>query len=150
VVYLKKFYVPTTPQTALSGGFKFNYKYWFFDINGNYYDNAWLDFNPERRTQLAIAGLGPNDPLIKTITEQQELKGGFTLDASLGKSFRIQNKVYLNVNFSVTNIFNNTNVQSGGFEQNRFDFETKDIDKFPPKYYYYYGRTFYLNIGIRI
>ncbi|MCK9204855.1 MAG: carboxypeptidase regulatory-like domain-containing protein [Bacteroidales bacterium] len=150
VVYLKNFYVPTTPQTALSGGFKFNYKYWFFDINGNYYDNAWLDFNPERRTQLAIAGLGPNDPLIKTITEQQELKGGFTLDASLGKSFRIQNKVYLNVNFSVTNIFNNTNVQSGGFEQNRFDFETKDIDKFPPKYYYYYGRTFYLNIGIRI
>jgi len=149
-VYLKNFYVPTTPQTALSAGLKFNYKYWFFDVNGNFYDNGWLDFNPERRTQLAIKGLGPEDPLIKTITEQQELKGGFTLDASLGKSFRIKSKVYLNVNFSVTNILNNTNIQSGGFEQNRFDFETKDISKFPPKYYYYYGRTFYLNIGIRI
>ena len=149
-VYLKNFYVPTTPQTALSAGLKFNYKYWFFDVNGNFYDNGWLDFNPERRTQLAIKGLGPEDPLIKTITEQQELKGGFTLDASLGKSFRIKSKVYLNVNFSVTNILNNTNIQSGGFEQNRFDFDTKDISKFPPKYYYYYGRTFYLNIGIRI
>lgn len=149
-VYLKNFYVPTTPQTALSGGFKFNYKYWFFDINANYYDNGWLDFNPERRTQLAIKGLGPDDPLIKEITQQQKLKGGFTLDASLGKSFRIKKTVFLNVNFSMTNILNNTDIQSGGFEQNRFDFETKDISKFPPKYYYYYGRTFYLNIGIRI
>jgi len=149
-IYLKNFYVPSTPQTALSGGLKFNYKFWFAEANINYYDNNWLDFNPERRTSQALDGLGPDDPLIKQITEEQKLNGGMTLDASLGKSFLIKKKVYLNLNFSVNNILNNKDIQSGGYEQNRFDYETHDISKFPPKYYYSFGRTFFLNISIRI
>ena len=150
IIYLKNFFVPGTPQTALSGGLKFNYKFWFVDINANYYDNNWLDFNPERRTQEAIDGLGPGDPLILEITREQKLAGGFTLDASIGKSFLIKQKVYINLNFSMTNILNNKNIQSGGYEQNRFDYETKKLDKFPPKYYYYFGRTFFFNISVRI
>jgi len=149
-IYIKNFFVPSTPQTALSGGLKFNYRFWFADVNVNYYDNSWLDFNPERRTSQAIEGLGENDPLIKTITEQQKLQGGMTLDASLGKSFLIAKKVYLNLNLSVTNILNNQSIQSGGYEQNRFDFEAHDVNKFPPKYYYYFGRTFFINVSVRI
>jgi hypothetical protein len=150
IAYLKNFYVPTTPQTALSGGVKFNYKFWWVDVNANYYDNSWLDFNPERRTVEAIANLGPGDPKIAEITQQQKLKGGFTLDGSIGKSFRIiDKKVYININASVTNILNNKNIQSGGYEQNRFDFATQDINKFPPKYYYYFGRTYFINISVR-
>jgi hypothetical protein len=147
--YLKNFYVPTTPQTALSGGLKFNYKFWYVDVSANYYDNSWLDFNPERRTEAAIANLGPGDPKIAEITQQQRLKGGFTLDASIGKSIRIKKVVFLNINASMTNVLNNQNIQSGGYEQNRFDFVNQDINKFPPKYYYYYGRTFFINISLR-
>ncbi len=150
VTYLKDFYVYGTPQTALSGGLKFNYKYWFLDVNANFYDNNWIDVNPERRTQAAIIGLQEGNPKIATITEQQKLKGGFTLDASLGKSIRINGKIFLNLNFSVSNILNNTDIQSGGFEQNRYDFATQDINKFPPKYYYYFGRTYFFNISVRI
>jgi hypothetical protein len=148
--YLKNFYIPSTPQMALSGGLKLNYKYWFFDINANYYDNNWLSFASERRTTDAISGLGPDDPLIASITKETKLKSGFTLDASLGKSIRIKYKYFININLSVTNILNNTNIQSWGYEQNRFDFTNKNLSLFPPKYLYYYGRTFFLNIGFRI
>ncbi|MCX6245582.1 MAG: TonB-dependent receptor [Bacteroidetes bacterium] len=150
ITYIKNFYVPSTPQTALSGGFKFNYKYWFFDINANYCDNNWLSFTPERRTEAAISGLGPGDPKIAEITQETKLKSGFTLDASLGKSIRIKYKYFININLSVTNILNSKEIQTWGYEQNRFDFINKDVSTFPPKYLYYYGRTFFLNIGFRI
>jgi hypothetical protein len=148
--YIKNFNVPSTPQTALSGGLKYNYKFWFLDINANYYDNNWLSFAAERRTSDAVSGLGPGDPLIAAITQEQKLKSGFTMDASIGKSIRINYKYFINVNLSVTNILNNTNIQSWGYEQNRFDFTNKNMDLFPPKYLYYYGRTYFLNISFRI
>ena len=149
--YLKNFYVAGSPQTALSGGIKLNYKYWFLDINANYYDNAWLDINPERRTTQAISGLKPSDlELIKTITGESQMQGGFTLDASIGKSIRINYKYFININLSVNNILNNTSVQSWGYEQNRFDFTTKDLTKFPSKFLYYYGRNYFLNVSFRM
>ncbi len=151
-IYAKNFYLGGTPQFASSLGLRFNKNYWFIDVNGNYYDKIWLDFNPLRRSQSGIANLGPGDPLIQTIIEQQQLDGGFTLDASIGKSIRL-NSYFLNINFSVSNILDNTNLTSGGYEQNRFDYTheylTYGIDKFPPKYYYAYGRTYFLNVGFR-
>jgi hypothetical protein len=148
--YIKNFNIPSTPQTAYSVGLKYNYKFWFLDINANYYDNNWLSFSAERRTEAAVAGLGPGDPLIAEITQEQKLKSGFTLDASLGKSIRIKYKYFININLSVTNILNNTGIQNWGYEQNRFDFINKNTDLFPPKYLYYYGRTFFLNISFRM
>ena len=148
-VYQKNFYVPGTPQTALSGGFKYAAPhYWFFDANLNYFDNIYLDFNSDRRTERAIANLGEGDPLIKEITEQQKLKSGITMDASIGKSWKIK-QYFLNFNLSVSNILDNKELITGGYEQSRYDYDTKDVDKFPPKYFYYYGRTFFMNIGFR-
>jgi len=152
-IYAKNFYLGGTPQFAGSVGLRFNKNYWFIDVNANYYDKMWLDFNPMRRTQAAIANLGPGDPLIELITEQQQLDGGYTFDASIGKSIRIKYKYFININFSVNNILNNTSLISGGYEQNRFDYTHEylqnGIDKFPAKYYYSYGRTFFFNVGFR-
>ena len=150
VIYQKNFHVPSTPQTALSLGLKYSYKYWYLDIDGSYYDNSWLEFFPGSRTQQAIDGLGYGDPKIKAITEQSKLKGGFVLDASIGKSIRINYKYFISINFSVNNILNNTDIQTGGFEQRRFDFTGKNQDKFPPKYYYLFGRSYFLNVSFRI
>lgn len=149
-IYSKYFYVPGTPQTA--GSFAVKYagpRYLFLEASINYYDNSYLDFNPERRTSLAIENLGYGDPMIKSITEQEKLPSGYTLDASIGKSWRIEGKYFLNLNFSVSNILDNQSIITGGYEQNRFDFETKNLAKFPPKYYYAYGRTYFLNLGFR-
>ncbi len=149
-IYNKYFYVSGTPQTAASFGLKYaGPGFLFIDVNVNYYDNIYLDFNPERRTSLAISNLGEGDALINKITKQEKLPSGMTLDASIGKSFRLMDKYYLNLNFSVSNILDNQEIITGGYEQMRFDFATKNINKFPPKYFYYYGRTFFLNIGFR-
>ncbi|MCX6272960.1 MAG: TonB-dependent receptor plug domain-containing protein [Bacteroidetes bacterium] len=148
-VYQKNFYVSGTPQNAGSIGFRYAApKYWYFNGNINYFEKMYLDFNPQRRTSAAITNLGPGDPLIQTITEQQKLNHGFTLDASIGKSLRY--KAYtINLNVSVNNILDNQDLITGGYEQLRFDYTGKNIDKFPPKYFYGYGRSFFINLGVR-
>lgn len=142
LIYCKYFYVPGTPQIASSVGLKYNHpKYWFFNVNFNYFDKIYLDFNPERRTQLATANLGPGDPQIDIITAQEKLPSGYTIDASIGKSWRIKGKT-LALNVMVSNLLNNRKLITGGYEQSRFDFTTQNVAKFPPKYYYAYGRNF--------
>ncbi|HLO89944.1 MAG TPA: TonB-dependent receptor [Lentimicrobium sp.] len=147
-IYTKYFYVPGTPQTACSFALKYSGpKYLFVEASVNYYDNIYLDFHPQRRTPGSIANLGEGNPLIKVITQQEKLPNGYTIDASIGKSFRFYNKYYLNINFSISNILDNQKLITGGYEQSRFD--GKAIYKFPSKYYYGYGRTYFLNLGFR-
>ncbi len=148
-IYCKNFYVNGTPQTAGSLGIKWQGpKYWYVNINANYFDDIWVDFSPERRTIGAISGIYDNDDLIKKITTQQKAPGQFTMDASLSKSWRIKQYTIL-LNASVSNILDNQKLITSGYEQLRFDFEGKNVDKFPPKYYYGFGRTYFVSLGLR-
>ncbi|MEI8202411.1 MAG: TonB-dependent receptor [Bacteroidota bacterium] len=149
-VYIKNFHISGSPQTAGSVGISYRHpKYWFFNANFNYFGNNYADFNPERRTISAMPYPDPNDPRIPGILGETKFKDGFTLDASIGKSLIIK-KTYLNINFSVTNLLNNTNLVTSGYEQLRYNFDDRSIDQFVPKIFYGLGRTFFLNIGIRI
>lgn len=149
-VYSKYFFVNGTPQNAGSLGLKyFHPKFWFFDLSVNYFDKIYLDFNPERRTQLAIANLGPGDPLIEEITVQEKLKSGYTVDMSIGKSWIIKG-YNVGLNFNINNVLDNQTLITGGFEQMRFDFVDKNLNKFPPKYFYSFGRTYFLMLSVRI
>ncbi len=150
LVYLNNFFITGTPQTAGTIGLKWvGPRFLFVNLNMNYFDDIYLSFNPERRTQKAIEGLGANDPIIDVITRQEMLSGGYSLDASIGKSFRIQRKYFLQINLMVNNILNNQTISSGGYEQLRFDFADKDVDKFPPRYFYMMGTNFFLNVALR-
>lgn len=149
-IYQRYFYVSGTPQNAASLGIKYAHpKYWYFNANFNYFDKMWLDFNPERRTTNAITGTGGNGALINNIIEQQQLDGGFTVDASLGKSITYK-KYYININFSVSNVLNNQDLITNGYEQMRYDYTSNNLGKFPPKYFYGFGRTFYLMASVRL
>jgi hypothetical protein len=64
----------------------------------------------------------------------------------------------LNINLSATNILNNRNLKTGGYEQSRFraddtstvmDERAIYLQRFPNKYFYAYGSTIYLNVGFR-
>ncbi len=149
-IYCKNFYVNGTPQAAGSLGLKFNHNYWFANLNANLFANNYVDFSAARRTVEAIQYLYPGDARATSITEQYKAneKPQFTLDASVSKSFKIK-KFYLILNGSVSNILNNTKMITSGYEQLRFDYNTLDINKFPPKYYYGLGRTFYFMITFR-
>ncbi|MBL0357063.1 MAG: TonB-dependent receptor [Chitinophagaceae bacterium] len=156
LIYSKDFYVPT-PQEAYSLGFNYRSpKFWYLNVNVNYFDQMWLDFNPLRRTSEAVAGVAEGSYVWHQIIDQTKLKRQFTVDAFAGyswllnKSFKsIKTRSFLVFNFGVTNLLNNKNIVSGGFEQLRFDFQDKNVDKFPAKKFYAYGTTFNASIAYR-
>jgi len=53
------------------------------------------------------------------------------------------------LNASVSNLLNNKDIITGGFEQLRYDFTGGNPDKFPNKYFYGYGRTFFVNVSFK-
>lgn len=148
-VYWKNFHVAGTPQIATTLGLKFNHNYWWVNINANYFDKIFCDLNPERRTTNAIGTLDLNNPtdyeLYHQIVDQTRLKGQFTLDLSVSKSWRIKHNT-LALNLSITNLTNNRNLVTTAWEQYRFDFKENNVNKFQNKYFYAFGTTF--NLGI--
>ncbi|HOZ15286.1 MAG TPA: TonB-dependent receptor [Tenuifilaceae bacterium] len=148
-IYIKNFYIPSTPQTAAMFGFRYaSPKYWFLGASVSYYDDIYIDFAPERRTAEVLAGLEPDDPAREAITKQSNVPSAFLVDANIGKSWRINN-YYINLNFQVANVLDNTEFQTGGYEQLRYTVSNEVANKFPPRYFYAYGRTYYLILGLR-
>jgi len=155
-VYSKNFYVPT-PQEAYTLGFDYRSpKFWFVNMNINFFDNMYMDFNPVRRTSSAINGLEAGSPLWNQIIDQTRLDAQYTVDFFAGYSWMMnrrfpsmKKRTFLVFNFGINNLLNNENIVSGGFEQLRFDFGEKDINKFPDKRFFSYGLNFFASMGLR-
>jgi hypothetical protein len=115
----------STPLTAGSLDFSFKYKFWFIDIIGNYYDNIYLYYGPVHRATKALMQQNVLVDGVQTvqydIPDQAEGKGGFMLDASIGKTFRLRHGRRIGFNLMLTNILNNINICTGGSEINRID-----------------------------
>ncbi|MCD4792617.1 MAG: TonB-dependent receptor [Bacteroidales bacterium] len=149
-VYAEDFLVSGTPQTAFSVGIKyFAPKYWWIGINGNYLDDRYLSFSALTRTIDAIANTDHSSQEFLDLINQDKLPSSFTLNAFLGKSFRFDYKYFFNISLNVSNILDDKNIITGGYEQARIDKYFENLDKFPPKYYYYSGLQYYLNISFR-
>lgn len=146
LVYWKNLFVAGTPQVAGTLGLKFNYDYWWININANYFDRIFCTVNPDRRTPSAVGTLDKNNPADNTlyhqIVDQTRLKGQFTLDVSVSKSWRIK-RYTIGFNINVTNVTNNKNLITTAWENYRFDYQTMDVNKFQNKYYYAFGTTFF-------
>ena len=148
-VYLQNYKIGGMTHTAASAGLRYNSpKYWFVGISGSYFDDIYIDINPDRRTAEAIEDFVVEDEVWKNVIEQERLASNFTFNAFAGKSWRINRKYFINLNVSVNNIFDNTDFSIGGFEQLRYD--NRDVDRFAPKYFFMYGRTFFVNLSFRM
>ena len=111
-----------TPLTAHSIGLSYHAGGWFLDLNGNYYDRIYLSYSPSFRyysTLVTTSSFDNNGNVI--IPEQSKGKGGFMLDASIGKSMYLK-KGSLSINLTVNNLLNNTKICTGGYEQSRSDY----------------------------
>ena len=156
IVYSNNFRVPT-PQEAYTIGLDYRSpKFWFVNVNVNYFRQMWLDFNPVRRTYAAVEGLDPASAKWHSIIDQTELTPQYTLDMFAGYSWKMDKRfkslkkaTYLVFNVGINNLLNNTNVVSGGYEQLRFDFQERDVNKFPAKKFYAYGLNYFASIGLR-
>lgn len=160
LIYSQNYRIPGTPQNAYSVGLSYRSpKFWFVSLSANYAGNRWLDFNPIRRTFDAVDGLDitkPNEAALReAILAQQKLDDDYTVDFfggwswKLPKSFGFKKPTYLVFNLGINNLLNNKNIISGGFEQLRFDYADKNINKFPPKYYYAYGLNYFASVTFR-
>jgi hypothetical protein len=141
-IYWKGYRVGGMPQSAASLGFKYNSpKFWFAGFNANWFGNIYLDPNPDRRTAEAVANLVTSDPQWDDLLEQTRLDDQMTVDLFAGKSWMFQRKYRLAVNLTVSNVLNNQEFRVGGFEQLRYD--RMQVDRFPPKYSYLFGRNYF-------
>ena len=114
-----------TPLTAGSVDLSYHAHGWFIDLIGNYYDRIYLYYTPV--TRYASENLKSNNLGEEVYNRYSQAKGdgGFMLDASIGRSIYLK-KGSLSINLMLTNILNNTNIVTGGMEQNRKD--RKDIN----------------------
>ena len=93
---------------------------------------------------------------------QEQFKGGIMIDASIGRFIRLRHGRSLSINLSLQNINNNSNLRTGGYEQNRSDFYYRESGgvytkgegkayKFSrnSKYYYANAFNFFLNLGFK-
>ncbi len=156
IIYSKNYNVPT-PQQAYNIGFNYRSpKYWYVNLNFNHFDDMWLAFNPIRRTAEAVNGVDPTSALWHDVLDQTKLSAQNTVDLYFGYSWLMNNRfrglgkrTFLAFNIGVNNLLNNTNIVSGGYEQLRFDFAEKNVDKFPAKQFFAYGTNFLASVALR-
>ena len=156
-VYLKNYYVSGTPQTCLSVGI--NYRapgMWFFELNGTYMGDSYISLAPNRHEERSdivsnFNSLEEYDAWMDEFTKQDKLKDAFVLNASIGKIIYLSRSSSLNINLNVTNLLNNKDIQTSGYQQCRIN--TKDYlnttTRYPNKYYYAQGLKVFLNMGIK-
>ena len=154
-VYMNGVKADGTPLTAVSLGIDYNIKGWYLSANVNYYDRIYVDASRYARLE-SIADVVVNDKgdKVLNIDPQYKGKGGFIVDASIGKSISLRGGKKLNLNLQLSNLLNNTNMITGGYEQNRDDNKSDGSErtyKFSKNPYLYYANAFnfYLNVGFR-
>jgi len=155
LVYLKNFYVGGTPQQAYNLGIDYAAPgLWFFNINASWMGDAYVDLSPVRHEAM------PNlwkiceteqelQDKINEISTQEKLNNAFVLNASIGKLIYLNRTSSMSINLNVDNILNKKNIQTGGYQQGRFDYTDFNTSKYPNKYYYAQGIKVYLNVGFK-
>jgi len=146
--------VPSTPQLAASLGLNYNINYWFFELDGQYFAESYLDMNPLYRTDYATAGpdniVTPKE--IEYMTTQEKFDPVFLVNLSVGKSWYIRYKYQFGFSLNARNMLNNRKVKTGGYEQTRMVDNTvskENYYKFDPKYFYMAGFNYMLNVYFR-
>ena len=156
-----------TPLAAASLALNYRIKGWFLNLTGNYYDRIYLSATPVTRLESVYelwqknnyrdAYIDSNGRYRCDNVQQARGNGGFMLDASIGKQFRVAKRP-LSVNLQLCNITNNTGITTGGYEQSRSNYSvgadgtisgrTYNFEKNPKKFYAQ-GFNFMLNVNYR-
>ncbi len=148
-IYNENFRVAGLPQQAYTIGLNYRSpKFWFLNVNFNYFDDIYMDFNPVRRTADAVFGLDENPDQFRALVDQEKVDAQFTMDVFGGKSFKF-GKYFIFLNLGVSNVLDNKEFITGGFEQLRFDVRERDPQAYPTRYFYNYGLNYFTNVSFR-
>jgi hypothetical protein len=161
--HLKNYKQPGMPQQAYSFGLEYrDPKFWWLSANINYLTESYIDISPIARTDRFYKnsknGLifpEATEEQAKILLKQEKFNPVSLLNISGGKSWHVFGK-YVGLFASVNNLLN-VSYKTGGFEQARnanFRALSQDVSSgtpsFGPKYFYGYGRTYFVNISINL
>ena len=86
-------------------------------------------------------GLVTSDPQWSAILDQTQLENSGALNFFAGKSWRFDYKYYLLLTANVSNILDNKDFNTGGYEQGRPT--AANLELFDNKYGFMFGRTYF-------
>ncbi|RRJ89801.1 carboxypeptidase-like regulatory domain-containing protein [Flavobacterium macacae] len=156
---MKDYKQPGMPQQAYGLGIEYrDPKFWWIGANANYLADNYSDISPLLRTNNFFINPDTNAPFVEATEEgarallkQEKFDPTTLVNLVGGKSWRIDGKT---VGFfaSVNNVFDVT-YKTGGFEQAR-NANYRELQEdyvggtrsFGPKYFYGYGRTYFINL----
>ncbi|WP_420320669.1 TonB-dependent receptor [Flagellimonas sp.] len=161
IAKLKGLKLAQGPQTAFAVGVEYRSpRYWWMGATGNHLANSYIDLSAIRHTNsfLLDPETGerfPNatDENVSAILKQRPLNKFYLLNLIGGKSWLVGKK-YVSAFISVNNLFDEV-FKSGGYEQGRngnygqlYQDNLSGSPSFGPKYWYGYGRTYFLNLAV--
>jgi len=148
------------PQMAFAIGVNYrDPKYWWIGATANYLADNYANISTITRTasfyldpETASSFPNATEENVNTLLAQKSLDGFYLLNLVGGKSWLKKGK-YISVFASVNNVFDAV-FRTGGYEQSRNgNFGQLQQDNlsgnpsFAPKYWYGYGRTYFLNVA---
>jgi len=160
---LKGYRLPGGPQTAASFGIEYrDPKFWWVGANINYLANNFLDISSLLRTDnffknpQDLEGLSfpeATQERARELLRQEKFDDFMLLNLTGGKSWKVGNQTF-GFFASVNNVLD-TFYKTGGFEQTRnanFREVNQDVSSgtpaFAPRYFYGFGRTYFVNLYI--
>lgn len=161
IASLKGLKLAQGPQTAFALGVEYRSpKYWWVGATTNYLTNNYVNISTITRTPSFLLDPETGEPFpgatpenLEKLLKQNNLDDIYLLNLIGGKSWLV-NKKYISAFVSVSNLFDSV-FRTGGYEQSRngnFGQLQQDLQSgtpsFGPKYWYSYGRTYFLNLAI--
>lgn len=161
---IKDLRVANGPQQAYSVGVEYrDSKNWWISATANYLSHAYVDVSTIARTSDFF--INPDDPLglpfedidndlANKLLKQEKFEGFYLLNLTGGKSWRFKGN-YMSLFISINNAFEET-FRTGGYEQSRTanyadlvedTANGKNERSFGNKYWYGYGRTYFINLA---
>jgi len=157
-IYLKNVRLSNGPQQAFSIGA--NYRspnFWFVYSSINVFNGIYYDASFTRRQIQSLDLVDAGSAKWNEILQQKQSFSGYTWDVSGGWSWKIDNQfkslkrpTFIVINIGVNNITDNQDIVTRAAEPLRFDFANKDVEKFQPRITYAFGRTYFVNIALRM
>ncbi|WP_276168945.1 carboxypeptidase-like regulatory domain-containing protein [Zobellia alginiliquefaciens] len=160
VAKVKNYKLAQGPQQAYAIGIEYrDPKYWWVGATTNYLSNNYANISTLTRTRSFYLDPETNQPFPEATEEnvsnalaQEPLDNFYLLNLVGGKSWLRKGK-YISVFASVNNLFDAV-YRTGGYEQSRNgnygQFKQDNLSgtpSFAPKYWYGYGRTYFLNLA---
>ena len=158
---IKGLRVAQGPQNAIAVGIEYrDPKYWWLGATANYLAHNYAHISTITRTQSFFIDPDTGNPFpeatpenVSPLLQQSPIEDFYLLNLVGGKSW-LRNGKYISVFASINNAFDTT-FKTGGFEQSRNgnfgqlrQDSLRDNPSFAPKFWYGFGRTFFLNLAV--